>query len=144
MIIDSVTIQRYKKEMDECIHLLYPNIPPGDLDKIMDYSILKRYRESPASIDNSYTHKSQDGTLLEIIDYVEKRKPITTAFGTMFLHHEEVPNPLFAVVQMFLDQRNQYKKTMFKYPKGSEMFEKFNLLQLLSKIDANGKLHIAA
>ena len=56
----------------------------------------------------------------------------------MFKHHGEVPNPLVEVVFQFLSNRSEYKNLMFTFPKGSEDFEKYNLLQLLSKIDANG------
>ena len=77
-------------------------------------------------------------TLLQLADYINSREPIVTSFGTMFSKHGTVPNPLAIVVQQFLDARSIHKKQMFKYPKGSEMFEKYNLLQSLDKIDVNG------
>jgi hypothetical protein len=135
---DSITLNKYKKTMSECIKLYYPNIDSRDLSNAIDYSIKKRYKEHPASINNSYTHKEVNTTLLNIADYINKREPITTAFGTMFKHHADEPNPLADVVQSFLDLRSEHKKTMFKYPKGSEEFEHYNLMQQLDKIDANG------
>ena len=50
----------------------------------------------------------------------------------MFKHHGEVPNPLVEVVFQFLSNRSEYKNLMFTFPKGSEDFEKYNLLQSLT------------
>lgn len=137
-IHSSPTILKYKDTMSRCVRMYYPEMDQGEIDNVLDYSISKRYKQANAQVSNSYTHKTADMTLLAISDYIASREPIVTAFGTMFRKHADVPNPMGVVVQSFLDKRSQDKKMMFKYPKGSEMFEKYNLLQSLDKIDANG------
>lgn len=131
---EHITLDKYKQTMKECISLYYPNMKESDLDTILDYSINKRYRSEEATLNNSYTGKSVNKTLLDFTDFILSKEPITTAFGTMFRRHGDVPNPMATVVQQFLDNRAIHKKEMFKYPKGSELFEKYNLLQSLDKI----------
>lgn len=138
IISESPTLMKYKDTMGRVISMYYPEADKKDLSAAIDYSINKRLKDSKARVNNSYTKKIADMTLLQISDYIASREPIVTAFGTMFKKHETVPNPLATVVQSFLDNRTKHKKMMFKYPKGSEMFEKYNLLQLLDKIDCNG------
>lgn len=137
---ESPTINKYRDTMKRCIMMYYPEMEPRDLDPVLDYSIQKRLNNTKAQVQNSYTHKTADMTLLAISDYIANREPIVTAFGTMFRKKGEVPNPMGVVVQSFLDKRSQDKKMMFKFPKGSEQFEKYNLLQQLDKIDANGRV----
>ena len=83
------------------------------------------------SVDNSYTHAKNNMSLLALADYINQREPIVTAHGTLFKKHADAPNPMGVVIQQFLDQRKKDKKMMFKFPKGSEDFEKYNLLQSL-------------
>ena len=139
----SPTIESYKNKMKRLMYLYNPNIPQNDLENILDYSINKRLYNANAGISNSYkryvdpeTKKFKDlfheFTLLQIADYIKQREPIVTAMGTMFRHHSDLPNPLAATIQSFLDLRSMHKKEMFKYPKGSETFEKYNLLQSLT------------
>lgn len=134
VLTESPTIKKYKDTITQCIRMYYPNMDSRDIDKALDYSINKRFRDSKAHIDNSYTHKidPNNKTLLAISDYITDRQPIVTAFGTMFMRHGTVPNPLAVVVQSFMDNRSKHKKIMFKYPRGSEEFEKYNLLQSLT------------
>ena len=132
--------------------LYYPESSPEVLDAAIDYSIQKRIQNANAVLSNSYRRRrvierdengnevqvyknaEQNLTLQQISDYILSREPIVTAFGTMFKHHGTVPNPLASVVQSFLDNRTTHKKQMFQYPKGSENFEKYNLLQSLTKM----------
>ena len=136
-MVNSITLEKYKETLMDVIQLYYP-ISKEELSPIVDYSISKRYREYPCEIDNNYKNAKVRTTLLQLADYINSKHPIVTSFGTMFARHATVPNPLAIVVQQFLDERSKYKKEMFKYPKGSENFEKYNLLQQLSKIDVNG------
>ena len=136
---NSPTLTTYKDTMERCINLYYKDPPPkSELDKILDYSIRKRYKKSKIEINNSYKKTVSNSTLLSIADYIESRKPIVTAYGTMFEKHCNSSNLMAETVQSFLDLRSEHKKTMFKSPEGSEDFEKYNLLQQLDKIDANG------
>jgi len=134
----SPTISEYMDTMTRIMRLYYPDIPESEMEKILDYSIDKRYKKTKATVSNNYMKKSKDMTLLQIADYIAEREPIVTSYGTMFKNHANSVNPMGVVVQSFLDQRSKYKKLMFKSPKGSELFERYNLLQQLSKIDANG------
>ena len=129
---NSPTIRKYKDTMRRCISLYYPEMDPREIETVLNYSIQKRYMQSDASVENSYTKKTANMNLLAVADYIAQRQPIVTAFGTMFKYRGEVPNPMAVVIQSFLDKRSQDKKMMFKYPKGSEMFEKYNLLQSLN------------
>lgn len=109
-----------------------------DIESAVEYSMAKRFKNFDLTVQNNYTCKSIQMTVLEMLDYIAVREPIITSYGTMFKRHGDVPNPMGRVIQSFLDLRKAHKKEMFKYPKGSEMFERFNLLQALDKIDVNG------
>ena len=132
VIENSPTLSRYKDTMKQSVRLYYPYINEQDLDKAIEYSIEKRLKNTKATLNNSYTHKEKDLDLLRLIDYINSREPIVTAFGTLFKKHADCINPLYETIQSFLDLRSMHKKEMFKYPKGSEEFEKYNLLQLLT------------
>lgn len=129
--MNSITLSKYKETLMDVVQL-YTNVSREELSPVVDYSIRKRYREYPCEIENNYTKSIVNTNLLKLADYINSRQPIVTSFGTMFSKHETVPNPLAVVVQQFLDARSAHKKQMFKYPKGSEQFEHFNLLQSLT------------
>lgn len=133
----SSTINEYKHTMMQIMRM-YTDCDDRLLSNAIDYSINKRYMKNMCRVDNSYTHQSNQMSLLALADYIADREPIVTAHGTMFKKHADVPNPMGVVIQQFLDQRGIDKKKMFQFPKGSEEFEKYNLLQQLDKIDANG------
>ena len=147
----SPTLKRYKDTVIECLKLYYPMASTEDLSVAVDYSIQKRLKDTNVQISNSYKRKRvlerdpvtgeeklvfkntvQNITLQKLTDYILSREPIVTAFGTMFQHHGTIPNPLMEVVQSFLDNRTVYKKKMLSFPKGSEDYEKYNLLQSLT------------
>ena len=123
-----MVLDAYKEALTKCMQL-YCSMPAEELSPIIDYSINKRYKEEQCQVVNTYTNRTDDMTLLALADYIAAREPIVTAHGTMFKKHGTVPNPLGVVIQQFLDKRNEDKAMMFTFPKGSEDFEKYNLLQ---------------
>lgn len=137
IISESPTLSKYKETMADVIQLYMP-ANRDELYSAIDYSINKRYYNSNCKVENTYTNKTHNMTLLKMADYIMSKEPIVTAHGTMFKKHADVPNPMAEVIQQFLDLRSVHKKEMFKFPKGSEDFEKYNLLQQLDKIDCNG------
>lgn len=133
----SYVFDAYKEATAQAVKMIFKDLPEDIIDKAIDYSINKRYTEHPVVIDNNYTHRIQRTTLLKLCDYINSKKPIVTAYGTMFQRHGDVLNPLSEIIQDFLNKRSEHKKEMLKYPRHSEMYEKFNLLQLLDKVDCN-------
>ena len=134
----SPTLKAYKDKMREVLSLYYPTYPLSLIDEAIDEHIINKFKDSKAFVDNSYTKKNTETTLLAISDFIDKKDPTCTSMGTLFKNQEQERNLMFETMDSFLALRKIHKKEMFKYPKGSKEFMKFNLLQLLDKIDANG------
>lgn len=128
-------INEYKQVAQRMLQLSFPYLSNREIDEGLNYSINKRFKNQNAKVHNNYKKQEIETTLAQVTDYILKREPIITAFGTMFKKHAEEYNPIAELLRLFMEGRDAYKKEMFKYPKGSEQFEKYNLLQALAKID---------
>lgn len=135
---ESATIAHYKKIVMDMLHLNFPLLSETELAAAVDHSISNHFKDTDITIDNNYKKINIDMTLRALADYIIAKEPIITSYGVLFNRHGSVSNPIYALIDGFIDGRKAMKKEMFKYPKGSEEFEKYNLLQLLLKIDANG------
>ena len=136
-LMDNRFIQEYKNMFKRTIPLSIPTIAEDELDRALNWSIEKRFKDAEVMIHNSYKHAKVNTTLAKYVDYILDKKPIMTAYGTLFTRHGTVPNPLYDMVHGFVGRRGELKDEMFKYPKGSEMFNLYNLLQLVAKVDVN-------
>mgnify|MGYP003459867859 CR=1 FL=1 len=136
-LLATQVVLEYKTVLIEALQHSFPGLTPQELDEAINYSILKRAKNTKASIDNNYTKKRFDGTLLDILDYINSCEPIVTSSGVLFKKHKNAKNPMAKMIMGFIKERGRLKKEMFKYPKGSEEFAKYNLFQLLEKLNAN-------
>lgn len=136
---DSAVIKKYKDIMLEMLHLSFPLLSKSELSAAIDHSISNHIKNTTISVNNNYKNiEIHNMTLLEMADYIIKREPILTSYGVLFNKHGTMPNPIYDMIDGFISARKAVKDEMFKYPKGSEDYEKYNLLQLLLKLDANG------
>ena len=130
-------IDGYRKIIFNGLKHSFPGLNNTELLNAIDWSISNRFKNSAASLDNNYTKKQLNGTVIDILKYIDKLQPIITSSGVLFKKHKEAFNPLSKMIMSFIEKRTQYKKEMFKYPKGSVEFERYNLYQLLEKLNAN-------
>lgn len=135
-ILQNKVISEYKQVLMETIPSAFPGLNLYEISEAIDYSILKHCRDGKAYIENNYEKTRIDGTLLQVLDYIASCEPIITSSGVLFKKHKQADNPLAKVIMSFIEKRGKLKNEMFKYPKGSEEFAKYNLLQLLEKLNA--------
>lgn len=143
-LLSTNVVQEYKATMIENLKSSFPGLNLGELDTAITWAIVNRHNNHSAKLDNNYTKQTINGTVLDILKYIESLGPIITSSGVLFKKHKEADNPLSKMIMGFLKQRGFFKTEMFKWPKGSAEFEKYNLLQLLEKLNANGTYGIIA
>lgn len=127
----------YKNDMVDILKMIYPTLNRDVIENAVEESARKRYKKENVVLNNNYTKTTQDSTLIALTNYILEKEPIMTAYGVLFQKHADSENPLIDMIAMFMNNRGIHKKEMFKYPKGSELFEKYNLLQSLDKVDCN-------
>lgn len=130
-------IKKYKEEMMLGLQHSFPGLSITELNDAMDYHIIQNCKNGKAVIDNNYTNKKIDTTVLEVLEYIKQCEPIVTSSGVLFKKHKDTDNPLARMIRKFVDLRDVHKAEMFKYPKGSELYQRYNLFQILDKVDAN-------
>lgn len=131
-------IDNYVGQSKRMLGYYFPSISSFDLEQAIDYSIEKRYKDEPCHVYNDYKRADVDMNLLSLTEYILSKQPIVTNYGVLYKNHGKEPNPLMDMIAGFLADRKKLKKEMFKHPKGSDDFQKYNLLQLLEKLNANG------
>lgn len=136
-MLDMAPAEVYRNEVREALELSFPGLYKFEIEEAINYSIMKRGGDFPAVLDNNYKSIKEKTTLWQVTDYIMSREPIITVAGVIFKKHGSCPNPFVLLIQEFLKQRGIYKKEMFKYPKGSEDFERYNILQLSEKVSGN-------
>lgn len=127
----------YKQQMFRIMSYIFPQLNQFELNRAIDWSINKRVKNSDIYINDNYREINTNTSTIAMVNYLLSRRPILTSFGCLFSQHGDVPNPLYQLIQEFADRRDTYKKEMFKYDKGSELYNRYNLLQLVSKVDTN-------
>ena len=136
-IMSNFVISEYKKVLMDTIPSSFPDLTMDEISEAIDYSILKRCKDGKAYIENNYEKTRINGTVLDVLNYINSCEPIITSSGVLFKKHKKAANPLAEVIIGFLNKRAGYKKQMYQYDKGTEEFAKYNLLQILEKLNAN-------
>ena len=135
--MSNVVAERYTEEMIDIMKLLFPQLSKSELQRAIQWSINNRFTDHDCSICNSYKEIEANSTLYKLTEYIMSRRPIITSYGCLFTRHGEVENPLYQLIEEFAQTRTKFKKEMLKYPKGSEEYNTYNLLQLVAKVDTN-------
>lgn len=135
-LLECVPVKKYRDIMVESLQSHFPRLKPKEIDAAVLWAMHNNHKIPKAVLDNNYTMHTAEGTLLDVLQYIEKLKPIITSSGVLYRKHKEMDNPLSRMVQGFLKQRKVYKNQMKLQPKGSALYEKYNLLQQVEKINA--------
>ena len=80
-VLTAKVVMQYKAVLIEGLQNSFTGLSIKELSDTIDYSILKRVNNPKASIDNNYTKKRFDGTLLDVLDYINSCEPIVTSSG---------------------------------------------------------------
>ena len=133
----NLAVKNYRDTAVDLLQLVYPSLTITEIEYVVDRSIAENMQYHPATLDNSYKKAKVNTTLPDLANYILSKRPIMTTYGVLYTRHADVPHPIYQMVDMFINKRDEVKKEMFKYPKGSFEFSKYSLLQLLYKLDAN-------
>lgn len=132
-------LDQYTEEMTRIIKRIYPYMTNEDIQKAVEYSVKKRYKEEYCNVHDNYRNRNQKMTLLAVADYIRDKEPICTSYGVMFKRHTDKEHPLMYMIRSLMEARDKDKALMFKYLDlhDYEKAESYKMDQLLDKRNCN-------
>ena len=70
--LDLKPINEYRQTMIDGLRHSFPGLKTEELSRAIDWSINNRIHNGPATLDNNYTKKRMDGTVLDVLRYIER------------------------------------------------------------------------
>ena len=142
-IPEGLAIDQYKIAMHNVLSRIFVRLQPSEIDEAINWIISESYKKAKKAnlnckVDNNYTHRQWDTNLYELTQSILQNKFICTGVGVLFKRHGTGRNPFYNFIQYLLDERQAAKNEMKKHPKGSEEYNRWNLMQLNFKRSANG------
>lgn len=115
----------------------FPNVEPSVLqEKIIDIAT-KRMVDKDVIIHNSYLNQQQPMKMTELINFIEKRKPILAGYGLMYQNQNDAQNPAGVMLGDFQDSRDALKKKLEVIPQGTFEYRDADLRQGNQKVRSN-------
>ena len=137
MLLD-MAIDNYRAQSMDALKLFFPELRMDELAKAIDWSIVNNAKDNPSEIYNDYKDIKVNTTVFRMTQYILSKQPIVTAHGVIFQNHNSgILNPLSLQLKNYFVNRKILKKTMFTYEPGTELYERYNLAQLLKKLSMN-------
>lgn len=130
-------ITRYRNEAKRNLMINYPTLSEDELDTALDIILSDAYTKRECTLYNNYTEEVAETDVAGISNYIYNKNPIMVANGCLFKQYTSELTPMYKLITSFTDNRSKFKKEMFKYEKGTEKFNKYNMLQMLAKRDNN-------
>ena len=137
-IKDSDFISIWKDEMIKTMMTINPKWDEKDINKILNTMLMEQMQNPQVTMDNNVTGENRDSTLLSVLDWTIKRKPIISGNGTFYKNQHEALNPIAKMLDGFLNNRKAVKKKMFQVEdKTSDKYKDLDREQLNWKILVN-------
>ena len=106
---------RWMQQAYEKIKLVYPNDSEEDIMLYLESVWKEKFNDPECKIYNNYEKEEIDTSLCKVIDWIHKKRAITTESGSLFKQHDEVFNPNIEILDGKLSERKVMKKEKFKY-----------------------------
>lgn len=130
-------VDLYKESAKKALRLNFPTLTEGELDTALDIVLAESYTKKECTLNNNYTERTADADVAYMSNYILNETPILVSNGCLFKQYTEELTPMYKLITSFTENRSKFKKEMFKYEKGSEKFNRYNMLQMLAKRDNN-------
>ena len=133
---DNLYLKKYCNIMTNIMLKLNPEWDEETVRNTIMKMIKKNIKNPRVTLDNNYTGESRDTTLLSVLDWVFKRKPIICGNATFYKNQHEAINPIAKMLKNFLSKRKSYKKMLFSVADSlSREYKDFDRKQLNEKVN---------
>lgn len=135
-------IDKYRESMIHILLRICPDLELGEIEEGVNYAIAKSYNEGVSKgkfgvqVHNNVNNRTLETDILSLSNEILTSKPILTGMGVMFQRHG-AKNPFYNFIQYLIDKRQEAKDNMKKYPKGSDEYNEWNLMQKNYKVSVN-------